>query len=221
MDSEDCRFEGACLSSGHCILVCSKTANTEIGDDLFCQAVFSLLAHQHLRHSELEAVQWAKRKQGAPAGRRCASCVKLVSRAFCGLEWEAVQLKCRTDATFKKIFDSSLKVLEGSKSKDFGPEEFDEEACLTLKMQRYYWFLSESEFTKEFGCLPSECPGAVMESMRTETGAMMKGVLITHPEKPYREVVAETTASTCMRHKLMPEKDHVRAGQGQGYGKLV
>ena len=100
-------------------------------------------------------------------------------------------------------------------AKPFLPESYETERSLVMVVEKSFQFLTEREFEEAFKVAPKQVPGLLLDSIRTETGQLQAGVLMTDPDSPYRKVRIQQMAGTVLSEKLLQPHAQLRVGQGQ------
>ena len=148
-----------------------------------------------------------------PCGDVCWSCGSVATQSYPHMEWGELVSKAKTSSTFASEIWEAKTVLQGSADKKYIPESLCEESQLKVQVQKSLLFLTLGEFEQEYKVKPSFVNLDISE-IQDEQGRVVKGIFLTNPSRPFREVIFSNSTGMHLSKSIMSADMQLRANQG-------
>ena len=112
----------------------------------------------------------------------------------------------------KKLWASLQKEVEAS-DRDFLPEQFSQDDKVKISMERTFKFITDADFESLYKVKPGVC-GLTSEVLKSETGALISGVLLQDDTWPFRTVRVSSASEQSLSRMHHNAGHQLRPGQG-------
>ena len=143
--------------------------------------------------------------------------------AFPGVSFDNAVLKCRADVDFATQFKEARSHHTGEMKAKFLKQDVTASEVVALECEKAYLFVTEDDFFRAHHVRLSSFPqlAPLVEEHRDEFGQLARGLVLQHPQYPFRTLRLRSCQNNALQNRLMEARCAVAQRTGESGADMV